>query len=47
MSDRLIIGLDIAKHVFHRAGELDLAISGKRIIRKTPLDFFVAGRVAL
>ena len=44
MSEAFIIGLDIAKYVFHAHGvdERGRAIFSKRISRKKLLDFFAA-----
>ena len=44
MSEAFIIGLDIAKYVFHTHGvdERGRAIFSKRISRKKLLDFFAA-----
>jgi transposase len=44
VSEAIIIGLDIAKHVFHAHGadERGRATFSKRIGRGTLLDFFVA-----
>ncbi len=48
MSGVIIIGLDIAKHVFHAHGadERGRAVFRKRISRGRLLDFFAPSRVA-